>query len=166
MTKTRQQGFGLAEVLVTSVIISVGLLALVKLQGTAQKHNHDAFLQVKAVLLAREMAERIIANSAGKTNYVGLDCANPPSKPSVLCVQDEIPNFNSNNIPNCTPAQMATYDKWRWCANIKLRLPVGKGRIKKTGGIYTITVSWNERTNKKESSTGRITKSYNLDFKP
>ncbi len=55
-------GFSLVEVLVSVVILSFGMLAMVGLQASALQSNREARMQSTATSLARELAEKMRGN--------------------------------------------------------------------------------------------------------
>lgn len=102
-----QRGVSLIEVLVSLVILSLGVLAVVALQLVAKRNNADAGQRTIAAQLAYDLIERMRANCAAAT----LDAyrtATPLgdsslSQPSTMC-----------NAGTCTPEQLVTYDLWQW----------------------------------------------------
>lgn len=57
-----QSGFSLVEVLISIVILSFGMLAMVGLQASALQANREARMQSTAASLARELAEKLRGN--------------------------------------------------------------------------------------------------------
>ncbi|MDO6749493.1 type IV pilus modification protein PilV, partial [Gilvimarinus sp. 1_MG-2023] len=57
--------FGLIEVLVSIVIVSIGLLGLAGLQTRALQENNAAYLRSQAGILVYDMFERLRSNSQG-----------------------------------------------------------------------------------------------------
>jgi type IV pilus assembly protein PilV len=58
----RQTGFLMLEALVTLVLLLFGLLGLVALQARAQQAETESYQRVQALILLRDMADRINAN--------------------------------------------------------------------------------------------------------
>src|SRR5689334_1790707 len=58
------RGFGLVEVLVAVVVLSLGLLGLVQLQLTSLRSSHAAALRLEALALAGDLAEQLRAHRA------------------------------------------------------------------------------------------------------
>jgi len=120
-------GFGLIEVLITLVVLSLGLLGLAGLQATSMRFNHDSQLRSMAVLQAYAMADRMRANpvalAAGQYNSV----SGVPTDP---------------NCTTCTPAQMATRDAFEWNTSNAALLPAGQGTVTVNGNLHAVTVHW------------------------
>jgi type IV pilus assembly protein PilV len=64
------RGSSMLEVLVTIGILMVGLLGLAKLQGVATTSQMEAYQRSQALILLKDMAERINANRANASSYV------------------------------------------------------------------------------------------------
>ena len=96
MTSHKQQrGFLMIEVLITIFILVIGLLGIVGLQARAQQAETDSYQRAQAMILLRDIANRISSNRTvafdtstsayviGTTNYVGTgtskDCSAPAS---------------------------------------------------------------------------------------
>jgi type IV pilus assembly protein PilV len=57
-------GFTILEVLITLVLLSLGLLGIVALQGKAQRAAIESYERVEGLILIQDMVERINANRA------------------------------------------------------------------------------------------------------
>jgi type IV pilus assembly protein PilV len=75
-------GFSLIEVLVTIVILLIGLLGLAGLQGRALTSELESFQRSQALILLKDMENRINANRKNALDYVtstplgaGADCS-------------------------------------------------------------------------------------------
>jgi len=66
----RQGGALMIEVLVTIVILAIGLLGLMQMQGRLQKSEMESYQRTQALMLANDMANRIAANRAYADDYV------------------------------------------------------------------------------------------------
>lgn len=77
--RSRFVGFSLVEVLVSIVVLSIGLLAMVGLQAYALQANREARLQSSAVALARDLAELVRGNrpASGGGNPYLVDTKSP-----------------------------------------------------------------------------------------
>ena len=84
----RQRGFLMLEVLITMVILLVGLLGLVGLQARAQQLENESYQRTQALMLLRDITNRINANRASAVSYSGTtvygtgytpDCSAPGS---------------------------------------------------------------------------------------
>lgn len=84
-------GFSLIEVLVTIVILMIGLLGLAALQGRALTSQLESYQRSQALILLRDMENRINANRKNAADYVtatalGAGAACPAAVSSVVSV--------------------------------------------------------------------------------
>ena len=148
------RGFTLIEILVSLLVLSVGLLGLAALQGTALKNNNSAASRSQATFLAYDIIDRMRANPTA------FDGGNYDNAYGVA------PTGGTNcqtTSANCTAAQMAAFDldQWKcllgnWTSDATCNttldidrglLPDGDGRIVRDGGdpdIVTVTVRWTD----------------------
>jgi type IV pilus assembly protein PilV len=63
MQSRKDSGFSLIEVMITSLILAVGLLGIVALQGIAKKSLADTDKQIQAAFLARTALEELRADT-------------------------------------------------------------------------------------------------------
>ena len=139
--KKQNSGFTLLEVLIALLILSVGLLGLASLQTRGLAMGHNAYLRSQAVLLTRDMAERIRVNS----NYV---LATEASSTTVYTIDyNQTPTNTDCSAASCTPVQLAQYDIDQWLTSLGNILPAGDGQISKNGVDYVITVRWDSERN-------------------
>jgi len=69
----RAPGFALIETMVTLVLLAIGLMGLAGLQARAAQLEMEAYQRTQALLLAQDMADRLVANKASAAQYVGSD---------------------------------------------------------------------------------------------
>ena len=89
MNATRNAGFSLIEVLVTILILMIGLLGLAGLQGRALTSQMEAYQRSQALILLKDMADRINANRSNAASYVttlGTGAACPAAGATVASV--------------------------------------------------------------------------------
>ncbi|WP_457980103.1 type IV pilus modification protein PilV [Ectopseudomonas composti] len=67
--KRRDNGFSLIEVLITMVLLTVGILGLVAMQGRGIQLTSDSLARNNAAMLATELLEKIRANPEGLTEF-------------------------------------------------------------------------------------------------
>jgi type IV pilus assembly protein PilV len=158
----RQTGVGMIEVLVALLIISVGFLNIAALQTTAKKSNFDSLQRTSAVILAKDIVEKMRANPVELNSYLtdgdGVG-GGTLSEPGTACT----------TAARCTTGQLAAYDMWLWeqamdgmseSRDIDGTNTNTGGLVNPTGcitgpaggaaGVYTITIVWrglNELTN-------------------
>jgi len=139
------------EVLVTMLVGAIGLAGVMSMEAIAIKTNHQAYLRTQAILQAQDLADRMHANLQGVSDG---DYATtiPTSPPSPNCLN-----------ASCTPAEMATFDKWEWQEANERLLPAGTGTITYSSleEAHTITVAWKE-----EGNADVQDKSFSFVYKP
>ena len=151
---TRQAGFGFVEVLVALLLISVGFLNIAGLQTAAKKANYDSLQRTTAVILARDIAEKMRANPISLDQYLtgaaGVG-GGTLTQPAVTCTVGS----------QCNGGQLADYDLWLWeqaldgaseSRTIDGNVTDTGGLVTPTGcitgppagiaGVYTITIVW------------------------
>lgn len=127
----RERGFTFIEVLVSIVVLSIGLLGLAGLQATSQRANHSAYLRSQATLFAYDMADRVRANRVGMLAGDYNSISGIPSDPGCIAT-------------GCSAAQLAQYDTHAWNTALARQLPSGKGTVVGNGGVFTVTVMWDD----------------------
>lgn len=146
-------GFSMIEILVAVLILAIGFLGVGGLQLLNMKTVNNTHYRTMATLHAYDMAERMRSNRdgvfAGSYNSIGRTTARSDS-----CSDAE---------GTCSIANLANADAYQW--NNAIRdysstqpgdLPSGEGAVTqetaapagKIGGIYRITVSWEEQQRK------------------
>lgn len=183
MTSTlqcQQRGFGLVEVLVALLVLSIGLLGLAGLQAVSLRSNHGSFIRGQAVILANDIADRMRANRLGVTDVNGNDVGAYDSADVAGNFQAAADNSCSQvgaTAPSvCSIAQMAAHDAFEWNQTLTQRLPGGTGTVcidstpndpvlplsncDGSGGVYAIKIDWTEI-----EGGGPVTKSYRLRFR-
>ena len=98
------------EVLVTIVILAIGLLGLMQLQGQLQKSEMESYQRTQALMLVSDMASRLEANRANAVDYVLGD----PNDPSNLLDPTPIGGVGVN-CDSISTTTMADKDKSEWC---------------------------------------------------
>ena len=141
----RERGFSLLEVLIALLVLSVGLLGIAGLQTVSLKFNHQSYERTQATVLISEMFEKITANPVA---------ARGGSFDAILDTDTSTSFIGYGACPaSCTPAQLATFDLFRWKRSIEdpKRLAQGRGAITRvpdpegaTAHVYEITINWVE----------------------
>lgn len=109
-----ENGIGLIEVLIAVILISVGFLAVARMQVEGMRFSQSAYYRSQGYFMANDIIDRMRANLQGvaageydnkstDSSYVAPDC--------------------STTV--CTPAQIALKDLSEWRANL---YPVNDGR--------------------------------------
>jgi type IV pilus assembly protein PilV len=134
--KIRAAGFSLVEALVALVVLSIGMLGIAALHVEGLRSSRTALTRTTAVALASDIADRIRANRAAKTEYE-----------AVVTSADTDANCEPAGA-GCLPAELAHHDKALWLGSIESALPGGTGMIDcddtNVPATYTITISWSE----------------------
>ena len=66
-------GFSMIEVLISVALLAIGLLGLAALQSRAALATIEAYQRTQALVLARDIGERILANKPDAARYAGDD---------------------------------------------------------------------------------------------
>lgn len=139
-----QRGFGLIEVMVALIVLSVAVIGLAGLQTVTLRNINNALLESQAATLAQDLIERVRANPQG-TYAATFDTAIAIGTTACEGV-----------AANCDPDALALYDLMRWkcslgasvmaseCAarNIAPQLPSGDGEMTVVGDAVTIRIRW------------------------
>ena len=138
------EGFGLIEVLVAILVLSVGLLGLINLQIRGHQYSDSARQRAQATYLAYDILDRMRANKDEVDNgtydlTLGASLSTPSS--SDMC--------NKTTV-SCAPDKLAEFDLWEWKQDLSTHLPNGDASIRKnnliaTTDIYEITIQWTRR---------------------
>ncbi len=166
-----QSGFTLIEALITSVILSIGLLGVAALQYSGLKNNNRSIERSLATILAYDITDRIRSNMpAGESGDYLVDPDNPPAKPAISSGSDPrdycLTDFTATSRNGlCNSEELAAADIFNWFSTVQDTLPGGLGRITcadadstdmtscSAGSIYTITIMWDD-ARKNVSGTG------------
>lgn len=132
-----QAGVGMLEILVTLLVLGVGFLGMAALQANALKLGHSAAIRTQASILSYDIIDRMRANKdmASAGNYD-------------ITLGDAGGSVTTCETAGCTPAQMATYDKFQWLYELSTQLPRGKGAVLVNAGSssdrVSVMVQWDE----------------------
>jgi type IV pilus assembly protein PilV len=120
VTTGRQRGVSLVEVLVASVVLSIGLLGLAGLQASGLRVGQSSIQRGQAAQLAYDIVERMRVNAAGASSYeLALNSAAPEG------------------------TSVAARDLQDWRARLRV-LPAGTGSIDVNGRQVTVVVQWDD----------------------
>ena len=128
----KQQGISLLEVLISVVVLAIGMLGIAALQANAIRYNQSAQLRAVAITQIGNMADRMLANSAGINSGAYDGITGIPSNPSCSV---------------CSSGQVAQRDAFEWNTLNSQLLPNGQGTVTRNGARLLITMRWdNNRT--------------------
>lgn len=120
--RTAERGVGLVEVLVATVLVSIGLLTLASLQALSLKRSTSAALRTEAVGQSYDLLDRMRANRAQAIGGLyNLAFAHAPSG-----------------------STLASNDLSSWKAALDATLPEGDGQVLVEAQVVTITVRWRD----------------------
>jgi type IV pilus assembly protein PilV len=149
--RSTETGVSLVEVLVTTVVFSVGLLGVTGLNAVSQRASFESVQRSIASELAYGLLEEMRANSDGILDYLAaadLGQGSRGAEPAPACDDPAAP---------CSAQQLAAHTLWAWEQSLDGALesldgastgglvmptacivgPVGGGP-----GIYTVTIAW------------------------
>ncbi len=102
--KSNQQGIGLVEVLVALLLLAIGVIGFAGLQVRAVSATNEAFQRGQAMVLARDMGERI------RVNLNARDFYNTTANWQVGTPQP-VSTYTPNCVTSaCTAQQLAQFD--------------------------------------------------------
>ena len=140
-----QAGFTLIEVLVATVILSLGLLGLAGMQTAAMRYNQSAYFRSQAVAVANDIIDRMRTNQTGTSG----------SYYDAITTNDDAPADQGCSNAACTAAQVASQDIREWTDHFSdvyglgtaytPTLPSGSsGTVTKNADTYAVTITWTE----------------------
>lgn len=140
-TKRLSNGAGLIEVLIATLVLSVGILGYVGLQLNAKRLNFEAIQRTTATYLAQNLLERMRGNPNSLNEYVVADL-----DPGVLT--EPTPNCTT---ATCTNTQLAAFDMWEWDQLLEGSTVSGglinpMACVTNTGNFLTVTIVWQGKT--------------------
>jgi type IV pilus assembly protein PilV len=157
-TAVRPRGFGLIEVLVSLVVISIGLLGIAKIQALAYSRtasaNWRSLAAVQASSLASAMrANRLYWSTVGTGLLPGkIDITTTNSTSSITASDTTLTQTQAcvNAASACTSAQIAGFDLQAWATSLQNSLPGTAATIScptnSSPVNCNITISWSEQT--------------------
>ena len=182
-----QRGFNLIEVMVAVAVLAIGLLGIAALQVQGLRYNLGSYSRSQAVLIANDYAERMYANrrQIELGGYAGLDsnAVNCGTAPAPICGRQS----NVATPAQCTPAQMAIYDRFvascgypistgRYggvrdlLVNGRLRVDcvndAGAGIACANGVLHRILITWQESVSQADGTTGLGDATYQITVQP
>jgi len=158
-----QSGFTLVEVLVSTVILSLGLLGLAGMQTTSMRYNQDAYLRSQAVTVANDIIDRMRTNQDGVVagNYDAIDSRN------------DAPADQGCAVTPCTAIQIASQDIREWTDHFQdvyalgdaytPTLPSGAfGTVTNNAGTYSVVITWTEMATLHTDAGNPATKTFTI----
>lgn len=135
----KSYGFGLIELLIALVIISLGLLGLAALQVSSLQKTQQTRGYEQASSALQDLVERIGANATAAKNG-DFDFSNLNSADNTL------PSAADCTSVNCSQSEMARYILRNWALPLPAALPSPRFSVEKTtiasGAMMTLTLTW------------------------
>jgi len=155
-----QSGFSLIEIMIASLVVSIGMLGIAGLQLVGMKGSQQSYMRHQATFMVNDLVERMRANPNGvraaipayvfdtDTGVGAPNCMAPPAK-----------NCGINGA-DCSVAELAAYDKHDLACKMGDSLVNGRMRVACqaagggcANGRVIVEVSWTERVLGKETLT-------------
>ena len=138
MRRPTEQGLGLIEVLIATLVLSVGLLGAKLVQSQAQAAAQQADWQHQALRSAQDMAQAMRSNpwalEQGAYTAPPLDTA-------------QAPTLQACDTSPCDPVARAQHDVQQWRQRLAERLPHGRGALLAEGPTQRrLVVMWQSPT--------------------
>ena len=143
-----QRGFSLFELLIALLVLSIGLIGLATLQAQGIRSNYSASSRSEATFLAIDIADRMRSNMR---NTLTLD-ENLTALANNYTIDTNAddrydPTSTTDVATQCANVNLSITNACEWEAAIENLLPVGRGLVTRTGGVFLITLMWDdERT--------------------
>lgn len=103
---TKQQGFGLIEVMVSLLILAIAVLGFAAMQGQAIKATDESLERTQSLVMMRNMGEKIRLNPTTITTYQSAINSPVTSAPGISC------GLYGTDTTACTPIQLATAESY------------------------------------------------------
>ena len=124
MKSFKQNGFTLAEVLVSLFVLAIGIIGTAGMQLTALRTSQQTAFQTTAIQLASEIADKM-RTSIG-TFHQG-DEVNPFLNLDYSSSTDSLPaNGKSCHASSCSAKELADFEIHEWKSRVKATLPGGR----------------------------------------
>ncbi|WP_051326490.1 type IV pilus modification protein PilV [Aliagarivorans taiwanensis] len=148
--RTHSAGFSLIEVIVTTFIVAVGLLAIVAMQTMAKRTSVESQQRTAAYITAKEMLERVRSNSiAWQANNPGIVKIGQGqiARTRPNCAED------SGLMSACSAADLVYADLYYWEWALKSKSSAGQSALLNATaciqllntGELSVVVSWLSR---------------------
>jgi type IV pilus assembly protein PilV len=134
LSARKESGFGMVEVLVALVVLSLGLLSMAGLQIISIRSVHSSFVRGQAVLSAYTIADRMRANRPAVRDLDGtaIGFYNSADVATYQAPNDNDCTEDAAAATACTTAEMAAHDLFEWNQSLTVdttRLPNGQGTV-------------------------------------
>lgn len=129
LSRQRESGFSIIEVLVAIIILSIGMLGAVGMQATAMQSNKETRNQAAATTFARELAEKMRGNHTVAIKTTAAD--NPYLFETTLGAYVTIATPTINCFIDGCPIvkDAATWDVADWQGRVQAALPTPRVKV-------------------------------------
>ncbi|MFZ4550796.1 MAG: type IV pilus modification protein PilV [Aquabacterium sp.] len=130
------RGGSLIEALVSTVLLSMGAVGMLGMQGRALAYGHDSQSVIAATLLAQDLVARIRANppeDLSSSPYLHPDAGLTDAAEHITCHQADT---------HCTHAQLAAADLRQWLEALTQQLSDGAAHVQLDTEHVDVWVAW------------------------
>lgn len=156
-----QHGIGLIEVLVAMLLLAIGVVGFAGLQVRAVSATSEAFQRGQAMIIARDMGERMRANLDARAVYTLETNWTTPATPT-------LPTPNCLMV-NCTAAQMAIFDIYEirtLAATVGVNGDARMSACAGNAGLSCLYIAWNDTKPVNATSSDTTSCTVNGSFQP
>nr|WHW29624.1 hypothetical protein [uncultured bacterium] len=148
-----QNGLSLVEILITVLILAIGSLGIASMQIAGLKYSSGSYARSQATHLADDMASRLKSN---REEALDLQTNGSFGASPAYVINSFSSSYTTTEnciTGTCTPAELTSFDKNAWLADIARAIPSGKGRVTFTDSInadgvtermYSIEIQWRQ----------------------
>lgn len=130
------RGGSLIEALVSTVLLSMGAVGMLGMQGRALAYGHDSQSAIAATLLAQDLVARIRANppeDLSNSPYLNPDAGLADAADHITCQQADT---------HCTHAQLAAADLRQWLKALQQHVSDGTPQVQLHTERIDVWIAW------------------------
>jgi type IV pilus assembly protein PilV len=114
-------GFTMVEVLVAVLLLAVGLVGALAMQAHAMRTRQESALLTEAMQAAATLADRIRANAAQSSAYLGFEF-----DAATAVAAGDVPAAADCSVAECDAAALAQYDLGAFRQQLQSSLPAAR----------------------------------------
>ena len=138
--KSANSGVSLVEGMIAVFILGIGMLGIAAMQAVALSNSQSSVERSQAVIHAYSMLDAMRANRDAAL----INAYTPGGDTGLMCAVPAGGNIAANDVNT-------------WMTNIIASNQAGCGRIQNNGGIFTVSVQWNDQRGTGGSATETVT---------
>lgn len=138
--RSANRGVSLIEVMIAVFILGIGMLGIAAMQAVALSNSQSSVERSQAVIHAYSMLDAMRANRDAAL----INAYTPGGDTGLMCAVPAGGNIAANDVNI-------------WMTNITTSLQAGCGQIQNNGGIFTVSVQWNDQRGTGGSVTETVT---------